>query len=69
MITTTNNCVVSVLVGGANNQTDFKKVNEISDLDNPNVVKKNQRDDNAVHSPKAKKPNNRNMYIFKRLNS
>ena len=61
MITTTNNCVVSVLVGGANNQTYFKKVHELSDLDNPNVIKRNQRDDNAVHSPKAKKPNNRNM--------
>ena len=61
LITTTNNCVVSVLVGGANNQTYFKKVHEINDLDNPNVVKRNQRDDNAVQSPKAKQPNNRNM--------
>ena len=41
MITTKNNCVVSVLVGGANNQTYFKKVHELSDLDNPNVIKRN----------------------------
>ncbi|XP_075240212.1 trypsin-like [Convolutriloba macropyga] len=42
MITSTNNCVVSVLVHDGNEKTKFVKVEEVEDLDNLDAVKKRQ---------------------------
>ena len=42
MITSTNNCVVSVLVHDGNEKTKFVKVQEVEELDNLDAVKKRQ---------------------------
>ena len=42
MITSTNNCVVSVLFHDGNEKTKFVKVQEVEELDNLDAVKKRQ---------------------------
>ena len=42
MITSTNNCFVSVLVHDGNEKTKFVKVQEVEELDNLDAVKKRQ---------------------------
>ena len=41
VITSTNNCVVPVLVQDGNEKTKFVKVQEVEELDNLDTVKKN----------------------------
>ena len=43
MITSTNNCVVSVLVHDGNEKTKFVKVQEVQELDSLDAVKKNKQ--------------------------
>ena len=42
VITSTNNCVVSVLVHDGNEKTNFVKIQEVEELDNLDAVKDNQ---------------------------
>ena len=59
LITSTNNCVVSVLVDNGRGKNEFVRVTEIDELDNLNVIKrkKNNCDDEDEFCPAAKKQN------------
>ena len=58
-ITSTNNCVVSVLVDNGRGKNEFVRVTEIDELDNLNVIKRkrNNCDDEDEFCPAAKKQN------------
>ena len=58
-ITSTNNCMVSVLVENGRGKNEFLRVNDIDDLDNLNVIKrkKNNCYDEDEFCPAAKKQN------------
>ena len=57
LITTTHNCIVSVLVANNEQKPQFVGVNEIEDLDKRATIKKRnvQDDDVDVRSPAAKR--------------
>ena len=58
MITSTNNCVVSVLVHDGNEKTKFVKIQKVEELDSLDAVKKRQ----ATHRNSVEKlspPNKR----------
>ena len=60
LITSTNNCVVSVLVyNDGREKNEFIRVTEIDELDNPNVIKRkrNNCDNEDEFCPAAKKQN------------
>ena len=59
IITSKNNCVVSVLVDNGRGKNEFVRVTEIDELDNLNVIKRkrNNCDDEDEFCPAAKKQN------------
>ena len=58
LITSTNNCVVSVLLDNGRGKNEFVWVTEIDELDNLNVIKRrNNFDDEDEFCPAAKKQN------------
>ena len=59
LITSTNNCVVSVLVDNCRGKNEFVRVREIDELDNLNVIKRkrNNCDDEDEFCPAANKQN------------